>query len=51
MIAPGEILLKVAWEVGSNIMYWCTYKKTEKLFLEISHKIHKDNTCVLESLF
>ena len=26
-------------------------KKTEKLFLEISHKIHKENTCVLESLF
>ena len=28
------------------------HKKTEKLFLlEISHKIHKENTCVLESLF
>ena len=26
-------------------------KKTEKLFLEISHKIHKESTCVLESLF
>ena len=23
---------------------WC--KKTEKVFLEISHKIHKENTCV-----
>ena len=26
---------------------WC--KKTEKVFLEISHKIHKENTCVIVS--
>ena len=26
------------------IFDWC--KKTEKVFLEISHKIHKENTCV-----
>ena len=28
-----------------------SYKKTEKLFLEISHKIQKENTGVLETLF
>ena len=33
------------------MVYVQLYKKTEKLFLEISHKIHKENTCVLESLF
>ena len=32
--------------IGSYLVYldWC--KKTEKVFLEISHKIHKENTCV-----
>ena len=26
------------------LSYW--FKKTEKVLLEISHKIHKENTCV-----
>ena len=30
-------------------LYWCN--KTEKVFLEIPHKIHKENTCVSQSLF
>ena len=29
------------------ISNWC--KKTEKMFLEIFHKIHKENTCVIAS--
>ena len=30
-------------------LYWCN--KTEKVFLDIPHKIHKENTCVSQSLF
>ena len=42
---PEVFILQVGSQLSIQfISDWC--KKTEKVFLEISHKIHKENTCV-----
>ena len=49
---PGCLFKFIQKQPPEVFILLCIYrKKTEKLFLEISHKIHKENTCVLESLF
>ena len=44
---PGCLFKFIQKQPPEVFILLCIYgKKTEKLFLEISHKIHKENTCV-----